>query len=171
MINYKINVKGVVNTYPANMLKLYVERQNVTSYRSAAIDAYCNVKFKDHRAPAVHRVTVDTATSSDVTCGDVTRGDVMSVKVSPSQVSISGRDEELRAEATDPVRSVTLNKGNVKRNVKLTPDAKVAETPEGGDFHLVFDHIYPYSTIPYPQIRNREIMGLGRALLEKVLGQ
>ena len=24
-MNYKINVKGVVNTYPANMLKLYVE--------------------------------------------------------------------------------------------------------------------------------------------------
>ena len=43
MMNYKINVKGVVNTYPANMLKLYVERQNVTSYRSAAIDAHCNV--------------------------------------------------------------------------------------------------------------------------------
>ena len=30
MMNYKINVKGVVNTYPANMLKLYVERQNVS---------------------------------------------------------------------------------------------------------------------------------------------
>ena len=25
--NYKINVRGVVNTYPANMLKLFVERQ------------------------------------------------------------------------------------------------------------------------------------------------
>ena len=46
MMNYKINVKGVVNTYPANMLKLYVERQNVTSYRSVAIDAHCNVKSK-----------------------------------------------------------------------------------------------------------------------------
>ena len=27
VMNYKINVRGVVNTYPANMLKLYVERQ------------------------------------------------------------------------------------------------------------------------------------------------
>ena len=50
-MNYKINVKGVVNTYPANMLKLYVERQSVTSYRSAAIDVHCNVKSKDHRDP------------------------------------------------------------------------------------------------------------------------
>ena len=57
-MNYKINVKGVVNTYPASMLKLYVERQNVTSYRSAAIDAHCNVKSKDHRDPTVHRVII-----------------------------------------------------------------------------------------------------------------
>ena len=89
VMNYKINVKGVVNTYPANMLKLYVQRQNVTSYRSAAIDAHCNVKSKDHRDPTVHRVTVDTVTSNNVTCGDVT-----SQKDSPSQVSISERDEE-----------------------------------------------------------------------------
>ena len=136
VMNYKINVKGVVNTYPANMLKLYVERQNVTSYRSAAIDAHCNVKSKDHRDPTVHRVIVDTVTSNNVTCGDVTHVDVTSVKDSPSQVSNSERDEELRAEATDPVRSVTPSRGNVKR------DVKVAETPKGGDFHLVFDHTY-----------------------------
>ena len=55
-MNYKINVRGVVNTYPANMLKLYVECQNVTSYRSAAIDAHYNVKSKDHSDPTVHRV-------------------------------------------------------------------------------------------------------------------
>ena len=116
-MNYKINVKGVVNTYPANMLKLYVERQSVTSYRSADIDAHCNVKSKDHRDPTVHRVIVDTATSNDVRCGDVTHGDVTSVKDSPSQVSISERNEELRAEATDPVRSVTPSRGNVKRDV------------------------------------------------------
>ena len=53
-------------------------------------------------------VTVDTVTSSDVTCGDVTRGDVTPVKVSPSQASTSGTDEELRAEATDPVRSCKI---------------------------------------------------------------
>ena len=58
VMNYKINVNGVVNSYPANMLKRYVERQNVTSYRSAAIDAHCNVKSKDHRDPTVHRVIV-----------------------------------------------------------------------------------------------------------------
>ena len=143
-MNYKINVKGVVNTYPANMLKLYVENQNVTSYRSAAIDARCNVKSKDHRDPTVQRVIVDTVTSNDVTCGDVTHGDVTSVKDSPSQVSISERDEKLRAEATDPVRSVTPSRGNVKRDVKLTHNVKVAETLIGGDFHLVFDHTYPY---------------------------
>ena len=68
MMSYKINVKGVVNTYPANMLKLYVERQNVTSYRSAAIDVHSNVKSKDHRDPTVHRVIVDTVTSNDVRC-------------------------------------------------------------------------------------------------------
>ena len=95
-MNYKINVKGVVNTYPANMLKLYVERQNVTSYRSAAIDAHCNVKSKDHRDPTVQRVIVDTVTSNDVTCGDVTHGDVTLVKDNPSQVSISERNEELK---------------------------------------------------------------------------
>ena len=89
MMNYKINVKGVDNIYPANMLKLYVERQNVTSYYSAAIDAHCNVKSKDHRDPTVDRVIVDTVTSNNVMCGDVTHGDITSVKDSPSQVSIS----------------------------------------------------------------------------------
>ena len=119
VMNYKINVKGVVNTYPANMLNLYVERQNVTSYRSAVIDAHGNVKYKDHCDPTVHRVIVDTVSSNDVRCGDVTHGDVTSVKDSPSQVSISERDEELSAEATDPVRSVTPSRGNVIRDVKL----------------------------------------------------
>ena len=69
---------------------------------------------------------VDTVTSNDVRC-DVTHVDVTSVKDSPSQVSISERDEELRAEATDPVRSVTSSRGNVKRDVKLTSDVKFAE--------------------------------------------
>ena len=87
-MNYKINVKGVVNTY---LLKLYVERQNVTSYRLAVIDAHCNVKPKDHSDPTVHRVIVDKLTSNDVRCGDVTHGDVTSVKDSPSQDSISER--------------------------------------------------------------------------------
>ena len=133
-MNLKINVKGVVNTYPANMLKLYVERQNMTSYRSAAIDAYCNIKSKDHSDPTVHTLIVDTVTSNDVTCGDVTHGDVTSVKDSPSQVSISECDEKLRADAKNPVRSVTPSRGNVKRDVKLTSDVKVAETPKDDDF-------------------------------------
>ena len=148
-MNYKINVKGVINTYPANMLKLYVGRQNVTSYRSAVIDEHCNVKSKDHSDPTVHRVIVDTVTSNYVTCEDVTHFDVTSVKDIPSQISISERDEELGAEATNPVRSVTPSRGNVKRVVKLTSDVKVAETPKGDDFHLVFDHTYPYSPIPF----------------------
>ena len=97
------------------MLKLYVERQNVTSYRSAAIDVHSNVKSKNHSDPTVQRVIVDTVTSNNVMYGDVTHGDVTSVKDIPSQVSISERDEELRAEATDPVRSVTPSRGNVKR--------------------------------------------------------
>ena len=162
-MNYKINVKGVVNTYPANMLKLYVERQNVTSYRSAAIDAHGNVKSKDHRDLTVQRVILDTVTSNNVTCGDITHDDVTSVKDSPSQVSISERDEELRADATDPVRSVTPSRGNVKRDVKLTSDVKVAETPKGDDFHLVFDHTYPYSPIPFEarQIRYKEMLDFG----------
>ena len=163
MMNYKSNAKGVVNTYPANMLKLYVERQTVTSYRSAAIDAHCNIKSKDHSDPTVHTVIVDTITSNDVTCGEVTHGDVTSVKDSPSQVLISERDEELGAEATDPVRSVTPSRGNVKRDVKLTSDVKVAETPKGGDFHLMFDHTYPYSPIPFEarQIRYKEMLDFG----------
>ena len=127
----------------------------MTSYRSAAIDAHCNVKSKNHRDPTVHRVIVDTVTSNDVTCGDIT-----SVKDSPSQVSISERDEELRAEAMDPVRCVTPIRGNVKRDVKLTSDVKVAETPKGDDFHLVFDHTYPYSPIQFEsrQIRYKETL-------------
>ena len=99
---------------------------------------------------------VDTVTSNDVRCGDVTHVDVTSV-------SISERDEELRAEATDPVRSVTLSRGNVKRDVKLTSDVKVAETPKGDIFQIVFDHTYPYSPIPFEaqQIRYKEILDFG----------
>ena len=68
---------------------------------------------------------VDTVTSNDVTCGDVTHGDVTSVKDSPSQVSISERDEELRAEATDPDLS---RQAGVTSNVtsKLRKRQKVA---------------------------------------------
>ena len=85
------------------------------------------------------------------------------MKDSPSQVSISERDKELRAEATDPVRSVTLSRGNVKPDVKLTFDVKVAETPKGDDFYLVFDHTYPYSPIPFEarQIRYKEMLDFG----------
>ena len=67
-----MNYKSVVNTYPANKLKQYVESQNVMSYHYAVIDARFNVKSEDHRDPTVHRVTVDTITSCDVTCSDVT---------------------------------------------------------------------------------------------------
>ena len=109
-MNYKINVKGVVNTYPANMLKLYVERQNVTSYRSAAIDAHGNVKSKDHSDPTVHRVIVDTVTSNNVTCGDITHGDVTSVKDSPSQSKKISNDQELIQ--SDPISCPQNQKGN-----------------------------------------------------------
>ena len=89
------------------------------------------------------------------------------MKDSPSQVSISERDEELRAEATDPIRSVTLIRGYVKRDIKLTSDVKVAETPKGDDFHLVFDHTYPYSPIPFEarQIRYKEMLDFGIRLI------
>ena len=73
------------------------------------------------------------------------RGDVRSVKVSPSQVSIRGHYEELRAEAMDPIRSVRSIRGTVKHDVKLTSNVKVAEIPKGGDYDLVFDHTYPFS--------------------------
>ena len=131
------------------MLKLYVAHQNVTSYSSAATGVHRNVKSKDHRDHTVQRVIVDTVTSNNVMCGDVTRGDVKSMKDSPSQVSISEHDEELRAEATDPLRSVMQSRCNVKCDVKLKSDVKVAKTPKGGDFHLEFDHTYPYSPIPF----------------------
>ena len=174
MMNYKINVKGVVNTYLANMLKLYVERQNVTSYRSAVIDVHCNVKSKDHRDPTVQRVIVDTVTSNNVTCVDVAHRDVTSVKDSLSQVSVSERDEEIRAEVTDPVRSVTPSRGNVKRDVKLTSDVKVAETPKDGDFHPVFDHTYPYSLFHLMRdrydIKRCWILELGSSVARESLG-
>ena len=67
-------MNGVVNTYPANMLKQHVEHQNVTSYRSAVFDARCNVNSEDHRDPTVHRVTVNPATCGDVALGDLTSG-------------------------------------------------------------------------------------------------
>ena len=53
--------------------------------------------------------------------------------------------------------------GNVKRDVKLTSDVKVAETLTDGDFHLVFDHIYLYSPIPFEarQVRYREMLDFG----------
>ena len=126
-------------------------------------DAHCNVKSKDHSDPTVQRVIVDTVTSNNVRCGDVTHGDVTSVKDSPSKVSNNESDDELRAEVTDPIRSVTSSRGNVKRKVKLTSDVKVAETPKGGDFHLVFDHTYPYSPIPFEarQIRYKEMLDFG----------
>ena len=67
-MDYKFNVKGVVNTYQAFMFMLYVERQKVTSYCCAFIDARSNnVRTKDHFDPVVHRITLETVTASDVT--------------------------------------------------------------------------------------------------------
>ena len=157
VMNYKINVKDVINTYPAYMLKLYVECQKVTSYRSAAVDARCNVKYTYHRNPEIRREKVDTVSSSEITCGDVTHSDVTIVKDSALQVSISERDEELRAEAMDHVTPVTPNKGNVKH------DVNVVEIPKGGDVHLVFHHTYSGSPIPFEarQIRYKEMLDFG----------
>ena len=67
----------------------------MTSYRSAVIDAHCNVKSKNHSDLTVQRVIVDTVMSNNVTCGDVTHRDVTSVKDISSQVSISECDEEI----------------------------------------------------------------------------
>ena len=89
VMNYKMYDKGVVNTYPANMLKQYVERRNVLSYHYAVIDARFNVKSEDQRHPAFDKVTVDTVTSSDVTCGDIAHSDVTSDQVSPLQGTVS----------------------------------------------------------------------------------
>ena len=86
------------------MLKLYVERQNVMSYRSAVINAHCNVKSKDRRDPTVQRVKEDTITSNDVTCGDVMHGDVTSVKDSKVKVAETpkGGDFHLECDHTYP---------------------------------------------------------------------
>ena len=48
------------------------------------------------RDPTVQRVIVDTVTLNNVRGGDVTYGDVTSMKDSPSQVSISERDGEIK---------------------------------------------------------------------------
>ena len=119
-------------------------------------------------------VWINTVTSNNVRCGDVTHGNVTSVKNSPSQVSISERDEELKAEATNPVRSVMPSRGNIKRDVKLTSDVKVAEKPKGGDFHLVFDHTYPFPLFHLRRDRYETkrcwILELGRLIARESLG-
>ena len=99
----------------------------MTSNRSTVIAARHNAKSEDHRDPTVHRVKIDPIKSSDITLRDVTRGGVTPVNVSPSQVSGSDRNQELIAEATDPKRSVTSSRDNVKRDVKLSSDIKVTE--------------------------------------------
>ena len=40
---YKVDVDGIVNTYHANMLKLYVDRQNLTSYCLMSAEANLTV--------------------------------------------------------------------------------------------------------------------------------
>ena len=60
------------------MLKQYVERQNVTSYRSAFVDAICNVKDENTNDPVVHWVTEDKVTSDDVMQRDITHGNIRS---------------------------------------------------------------------------------------------
>ena len=47
VMNYKINVKGVVNTYPANMLKLYVEIFHVSrvSRLSFTLYIYAEIEY------------------------------------------------------------------------------------------------------------------------------
>ena len=73
---YKINVKGFISTYPANMMKRYVERQNVTS-QSSIVESCYNVISEDHGDPHNDGIKLDRVTSCNVperepTCVDVT---------------------------------------------------------------------------------------------------
>ena len=79
MMYYKINVKGIVSTYPANMMKQYVERRNVTS-QSAIVESRYNVNIEDHGDPHDDRIKLDRVTPWNVPEGDPTCGDVTSMK-------------------------------------------------------------------------------------------
>ena len=157
VMNYKINVKGVVNTYPANMIKQYVQRQkNVTS---AVVNAPDNVGSEDRSDPDVQRVNI--CTSEDVSQYDFIRENVKPDDVTSTQkanMEEHGGDSRLEAEATDPVGSVVRSRCNVEDSVNLTSD-----TLKGGDFHLVFDQTYPYFPIPFEarQVRHRELIDFG----------
>ena len=63
---YKMNVKGIVNTYPANMMKQYVERRNVTS-QSAIVESRYNVNSEDRSDPHNDRIQLDRVRSCNVT--------------------------------------------------------------------------------------------------------
>ena len=45
-MDYKVDVNGIVNTYHANMLKLYVDRQSVTSHCLISAEANVTVDEK-----------------------------------------------------------------------------------------------------------------------------
>ena len=49
---------GIVSTYPANMMKQYVERRNVTS-QSAIVESRYNVNSEDHGDPHDDRIKLD----------------------------------------------------------------------------------------------------------------
>ena len=116
---YKINVKGIVNTYPTNMMKQYVERRNVTS-QSAIVESRYNVNFEDHGNPHDDRIKLDRVTPRNVPEGDPTCGDVTSMK--SNQLFEHVPERKTKSEATDLDRAVTQNRGNVKQDVKMTSD-------------------------------------------------
>ena len=128
MMYYKINVKGIVSTYPANMMQC-VERRNVTS-QSAIVESRYNVNSEDHGNPHDDRIKLDRVTPWDVPEGDPTCGDVTSMK-SHQSLFEHVPERKTKSEATDLDRSVTQNRGNVKQDVKMTSDVIHRVTQKG----------------------------------------
>ena len=146
MMYYKINVKGIVSTYPANMMKQYVERRNVTS-QSAIAESRYNVNIEDHGDPHDDRIKLDRGTPWNVPEGDPTCGDVTSMK--SNQLFEHVPERKTKSEATDLDSSVTQNRGNVKQDVKMTSDVIHRVTQKGAEFHQVFDPTYQHFPIPF----------------------
>ena len=150
------------------MMKQYVERRNVTS-QTAIVESRHNINSEDHGDPHSDMIKLDRVTSCNVPEEDPTCGEVTSMKTDPLLEHVPEIKD--RGEATEPVRSVTPIRDNVKQDVKMTSDVIHRATHRGDEFHQVFDPTYQHlpNTFEARQIQYGKLLDFGIRSVARVI--
>lgn len=110
--------------------------------QSAIVESRYNVNSEDHGDPHNDRIKLDRVTSCNVPEGDPTCGDVTVMKSNLLFEHVP--ENKTKSEATNLVRSVTQNKGNIKQDIKMTSGVIHRVTQKGAECSILLTDISPF---------------------------